>query len=473
MGYSCSLDHPIPPMNVLIVDFDFFSTSGGGQTYYRTLVKRNPGANFHFFTKAGASAMETMKSALPSNAHPIVYRQDTRLPFLIAALCKQFPRISKDFFSSFGNQAINIAYSVSGSSFDIVDIPSFRPIHSILPALFKFNNVRCEKLALSLHGWLHKALDFSWDRSEGLIQSFRLVEQDCLETADIRYEISKFNLNNKRNLTSQPLSYFDVHNVLEAGPALRSADCSINQLPDIWYPARLDRQKGADLFLEIVARVPRHLYGCIRLCGPDGNEGGCTWLERVRSLAASLGIEIVYHGTLSREQVFEQVFAKPNYCVFPSRYDSLGLAVIEALSSGCPVAVSDQCGVSHFLAEEYPGIPFTLMDINALDEAAQKIAADLMRYAELRNSLLQGLVKRPFKSWSQDAVLSIYGLPAAHNAVQRSSIEISVRLAIAEAEAYEKRYGRRYSVRLWRWIISVCPPRVRLFFGQFLKKLGF
>ena len=456
-------------MNVLIVDFDFFSTSGGGQTYYRTLVKRNPGADFHFFTRADASAMEEMRAALPSNAHPIVYRQDHRFPFLVEALCKQLPNISEEFIHSFGREAINIAYSVSGCSFDVADIPSFRPIHLFIPALFRFNNVSCEKLVLSIHGWMHKALDLGWERSEVLIQSFRLVEQACLETADIRYEISQFNLRDTRYLTSQPLSYFDIHNVLESAPSLPPANPMADRLPDLWYPARLDRQKGVDLFLEIVARVPRHLYGSIHLCGPDGYEGGCTWMDRVRSLAASLGIEISYHGTLSREDVFAQVFTQPNYCVFPSRYDSFGLAVIEALSSGCPAAVSDQCGASHFLAEEYPDICFTLLDINALDDAVQKISADLVHYSDLRDNLRQNLAKSPFKPCTPDAVLSIYRLPAVYNPEQRSLIDKSVCSAIADVQAYEK----RYHIRLRHRMGSVLPPRLRRILGQFLNKFGF
>lgn len=455
-------------MNVLIVDFDIFSTSGGGQTYYRTLVKRNPGINFHFVTRGEDTAMEPMAREVPSNAHPIVYRQDHRLPFLVEGLCEQFPGISKELIYAYGNEAINIAFSLSGRSFDIADIPSFRPIHPILPVLFEFNNVRCEKLVLSIHGWMHKAMDLCWDRSEALVQSLRLIEQACLETSDIRYEISKFNLLDTQHLTSQPLSYFDIHNVLETAPSLSSVDCSENQLPDIWYPARLDRQKGSDLFLEIVARLPRQLYGSVHLCGPDGYEGGLTWLDRLRSLADSLGIEIVYHGTLSREQVLELVFARPNYCIFPSRYDSFGLAVIEALTSGCPAAVSNQCGVSHFLTEEYPDIPFTLMDINELDGAAQKIATDLMRYEELRNSLVQSLVQSPFKPWIEDAVLSIYHMPAVQNQEQRSVINKAVCSAIVKAEFYEK----RYRVRLRRWIKAICPPRVWPILRQ-LNKLGF
>src|SRR4051812_45338256 len=34
--------------NVLILDFDFFTAVGGGQTFYRRVVERNPNFVFHY-----------------------------------------------------------------------------------------------------------------------------------------------------------------------------------------------------------------------------------------------------------------------------------------------------------------------------------------------------------------------------------------------------------------------------------------
>ena len=34
--------------SILIMDFDFFSSIGGGQVFYRRVVERNPYAEFHY-----------------------------------------------------------------------------------------------------------------------------------------------------------------------------------------------------------------------------------------------------------------------------------------------------------------------------------------------------------------------------------------------------------------------------------------
>ena len=35
-------------MKVLIADFDLFKKTGGGQTFYRSLIKKNPEIDFYY-----------------------------------------------------------------------------------------------------------------------------------------------------------------------------------------------------------------------------------------------------------------------------------------------------------------------------------------------------------------------------------------------------------------------------------------
>lgn len=460
-------------MDVLIADFDFFSTTGGGQTYYRKLVERNPSIRFHFFTRSSnlVQSQGNHDPILPANAFPIPYQCDQRLPYLLSVMPEQFPAIAPELIYWLVDESANMAYSVAGRSFDVVDVPSFRPIISFLAPMFKYNEVQCSTYVLSIHGWPHKAMDFAWERSPAIVESLLAIEQGCLEGADIRYEISKFSLQDTKKLTSFPLLYYDVHNVLDSINTLKTLEPPADSLPNIWYPARFDRQKGVDIFLQIVARLPKNLYGSIHLCGPDGEEGGLTWSERAHSIAKSLGVEIVYHGSLSRHQVIEEVFSQPNYCIFPSRYDSFGLAITEALFAGCPVAASNQCGASHFLLEEYPDIPFTLFDINNLDHAVQEISEDLVRYSELRDNLRTNLQKCPLKSWSQDAVIPIYHSQSIQNPEQRMLMEQSVFSAIMAAQARQKSListkiaaqakKNSYIMRIWQLAKSICPVYLR------------
>ena len=465
-------------MDVLIADFDFFLNAGGGQTYYRKLVERNPSIRFHFLTRN--SDLEQSKAnqnlMLPANAFPIPYKIDHRLPYFLDVISKQFPAVNPEIIYGIADESANIAYSVAGKTFDLVDVPSFRPILLFLTAMFKYNNVQCKKYVLSIHGWSHKAIHFSWerDRSQSIITSLLTVEKICLECADIRYEISKFSLEDTKKLTLYKLLYYDIHNTLDSMyPDSKTSEITANNyLPDIWYPARLDRQKGVDLFLDIVSRLPKNLYGKINICGPDGEERGRTWLNRVYSLAKKLEIDIVYHGCLSRDEVIKQVFSQPNYCIFSSRYDSFGLAITEALFSGCPVAASDQCGASHFLREEYPNIPFTLFDVNNLDIAVSKISQDLMIYTQLRNKLQENILKTSVQSWSEDSIKTIYNSESEYNHEQRLNIEKLVFSAIESAKTIDKSVNtsqiilikakqNRHITKIWGFIKSILPHYLR------------
>lgn len=470
-------------MDVLIADFDFFSTAGGGQTYYRKLVERNPSNRFYFFTRNsdlhGSQSNSDLR--LPINAFPVLYKFDNRLPYLLNIIPKQFPSINSEIIYGIADEAINMAYSVAGKSFDVVDVPSFRPIILFLAAMFKYNEVKCHTYVLSVHGWGHKAINFSWERenSQEIVHSLLAIEKDCLEGADIRYEISQFSLQNSKQLTSYPLLYYDIHNVLDSISRQPILEQSIKIIPNIWYPARLDRQKGVDIFLQIVSHLSKDLYGSVHICGPDGQEDGRKWSDRIYSLANNLGIDIVYHGSLTREQVIEQVFSKANYCIFPSRYDSFGLAITEALFSGCPVAASDQCGASHFLLEEYPDLPFTLFDLENLNIAAQKISEDLARYAELRYQLSQSLLSCPLKSWSRDAIIPIYRSQPTRNLEKRALVEQYIFSAIMEAETIDKSMSlaqrllaqarqNPYAMRIWLLTKSILPKYLRKKIRQIL-----
>ncbi len=57
-------------MEVMLADFDLFATTGGGQTFYRSIIEANPEIQFSYF-----SIHEPWNARRPSNAHAIAYRQ--------------------------------------------------------------------------------------------------------------------------------------------------------------------------------------------------------------------------------------------------------------------------------------------------------------------------------------------------------------------------------------------------------------
>ena len=60
-------------MRVLIVDFDFFTAVGGGQTFYRRVVERHPEMQF-LYPSRGPDLR--LRAELPSNAEPFALDSD-------------------------------------------------------------------------------------------------------------------------------------------------------------------------------------------------------------------------------------------------------------------------------------------------------------------------------------------------------------------------------------------------------------
>ena len=57
-------------MKVLIADFDLFAKVGGGQTFYRNLILKNPEINFYYTIRQEARDIQR-----PANVQVIPYQE--------------------------------------------------------------------------------------------------------------------------------------------------------------------------------------------------------------------------------------------------------------------------------------------------------------------------------------------------------------------------------------------------------------
>ena len=116
------------------------------------------------------------------------------------------------------------------------------------------------------------------------------------------------------------------------------------------YAGRLHDKKGLDLFGEIGAILPSDPTWRLVLVGDDEDGTG----ERLRRKMAEAGrggrLQIM---SVVETEELTAAYSGANIFAFPSRNESFGNVVIEALACGCPVAVSDQVGV----AAQVAGIP--------------------------------------------------------------------------------------------------------------------
>ncbi len=181
--------------------------------------------------------------------------------------------------------------------------------------------------------------------------------------------------------------------------------------PFILCVARLAEYKGLDVlsmaFAELAAEHPEV---DLVLCGADHSGGG---LQR---FVQKLGLEdrVRYLGQLPHEQVLDLMSACL-FLVLPSRRESLGGSLIEAMRAGKAVVASRVGGIPELVRDGIEGLLVEPQDVPALTGALRRLLLD----AALRDSLgRRGRDRSAEFTWDKalDAYVDIYRThPAARS----------------------------------------------------------
>lgn len=144
--------------------------------------------------------------------------------------------------------------------------------------------------------------------------------------------------------------------------------------------SRISPEKGHDLLLEALLEwegrgglPPRPLW--LFICGDAAFMQGRRFLARLHKLAARLRrVRVVFPGYVARERK-QRFLALADVYVFPSRHESYGLTLLEALQAGLPAVCLDHHGAHEVMRPEFgeivPASP------PALREALARILLDV------------------------------------------------------------------------------------------------
>jgi glycosyltransferase involved in cell wall biosynthesis len=144
--------------------------------------------------------------------------------------------------------------------------------------------------------------------------------------------------------------------------------------------ARYQREKGLDDLIEAVAILPDG-YEDVRLLLAGGSREDDAYEaylrrltdERLPGRARFLGF---------RDDT-PALLALADVCALPSHVEGLGIAVLEAQASGCPVVAANVGGVPEVVEHEVTGLLFTPGDVERLSAELARVLSD----AELRERL--------------------------------------------------------------------------------------
>ncbi|AUS99233.1 family 2 glycosyl transferase [Nostoc sp. CENA543] len=370
-------------MKVLIVDFDLFNKIGGGQTFYRNLIEKNPQINFYYFIVS-----ERLENTRPSNAHPIVYRERYHLSDYVKFLDLTPPKwIYRAFIL-----ASNIAASVAEQRFDVVDLPDYEQLGTMLRPALIHHKVDFEHLALSMHGNISTSIQMDWFYGGKVDQTLIWQEKIQYSVVDIRYGISQSYLDEWREVFDLKSCYLNPLSVISL-PKPKLAT-NLDELPDLNFVGRTERRKGPDIFVDLAWWLPRSKFKTANIIGPDsfdykGEVGSGLLLYQM--VNNRIKDEFKLLPSMSHEQLYEQVFSRKSVTLLPSKYDTFNLTALESLFSGCPTVIGTGAGVVRFLQENYPDLPLIIIDPNDIYSCIPSLIALLDNYDNYRYQLVEYL----------------------------------------------------------------------------------
>lgn len=368
-------------MKVLIIATDVFENVGGGETVYKKIISSAPEIDFYYFVTDMHSASER-----PKHAHPILLQSIRKLKVLMPP---PFPAYKLEALM----EADRYAYSVKEMTFDIVDIPDYYSFGSYLCAAFQYNNVNVKKIVLAMHGNLSTSINLAWDKHD--TEHLRVREEEQFATADFVYAISQLYIEEWQSKIQRSVYYINPLNFVayKRGEKHFNKDEKVN----VFCIGRTERRKGNDIFVDIMRWIDPQLFG---ECAHIGNEtyldNGVPSSYHLKQLALHRDMNnIGYYKAKSREELNE-VYNSKSLVIIPTRYDTLNLVALEALLSGCPVAVSEKAGVCKFLDNNYPELPYIKIRFDHLAEAIAEIEDVLKNYECYRELLNQKLLECDF-----------------------------------------------------------------------------
>jgi glycosyltransferase involved in cell wall biosynthesis len=147
--------------------------------------------------------------------------------------------------------------------------------------------------------------------------------------------------------------------------------------PAILYVGNIGKLKGVDVLIQAVAKlrpelpnVKLHLVGYAQV--------KYSQLLDFQLLAKKEGIQkhVVFHGWVAHSMI-PRFYNSADFCVFPSRHESFGLGILEAMASGTPIIASNMGFFREILSNGKNGILFKSGDVDALSKAILILHQDL------------------------------------------------------------------------------------------------
>lgn len=165
----------------------------------------------------------------------------------------------------------------------------------------------------------------------------------------------------------------DISVSASAQERCRSSKPQVTTQMRVLFLSRLDPKKGLDLLLAAFARVrENHPHATLVIAG----DGDPAFIAALQQSSKRLGLDagILWTGFVEGQEKLA-VFADADVFVLPSYSENFGVAVVEAMSAGLPVIVSDQVGIHREISANRAGLVMPCSE-DALVDALDRMITD-------------------------------------------------------------------------------------------------
>ena len=390
-------------MRVLLTAIDIFHGVGGGQSFYKLLIKAYPEIEFSYFVDK-----ESENTTRLVNAKTIKLKLHfpTSKSLQSAIDFTSIPTWARHAVSN----AANIAYSARGLNFDVIDIPDWEQHGCFLRFFLNHFDVKFNKIALSMHGNISTTLYTNWDTSHHDYSSLEFLEKAEYLGADIRYAISEFYIEEWEKRTNLRADY--LHPFTFFKPEKPKPYTKTSEVPSLLFFGRTEKRKGPDFLTHLAWMLQKKLLTKALIIGPSVPlENKTTSKDVLNLLIKNRNLNIEVKDSVS-QATMQEFFTQSNLTVLPSRYDTFNLVALESLFAGCPVVVGENTGVVGFIKKEFPNLPIYVLPMDDLATCIKVLEHAIENYHEDRKIIAKILETFSTRTFSSKSLLEIYEQPS-------------------------------------------------------------
>ncbi len=219
-------------------------------------------------------------------------------------------------------------------------------------------------------GAVKNAIGIGEDEPDLRLDEERQVMQHC-DRIIASTERERYALNRYYGVSPEKVSVIPCGVNLDlfrpTGKAMARRKLGLGEDKIMLFVGRIERLKGIDKIIRAMNYLA-DIRPKLIIVGEDGNRPG--EINYLKELAQSLGVlkDISFTGLINYENL-PDFYSAADVCVFPSYYESFGLAPLESLACGTPVVATDVGDLKNIILQ---GSGYVLKD-NRFEDLADKI----------------------------------------------------------------------------------------------------